>query len=286
MRNALPASWMKIPLVSHVNSDGDILESWLRYHLDLGITSFHLVVHGPRNENRELYELRERYPIHVEDTYASEFDPWEKRDRLNRVLKGFEGSWVVEADSDEFLELPYARLQGTVRMLQLARSDVLFAPMLQHICSDGSLHTPEVMLHPFKAQPLCSVSLYNLMGCSGDIRKYPLFLNRPGTSLFDGGNHNMPVGCHAESKVFRGVTHHFKFRRHVLERLRRRMDSSHPFKGESVDIYSYLEQHGMRLPLEGAFMYSRRELFRRGLLVRPTLGDFARRALRTLRLRK
>jgi hypothetical protein len=277
---------LKIPLLSHVNADGDILEAWFAHHMQLGVTSFHLIVHGPRSENQQLHALVGRYPVHIEDSYEGAFDPWEKRDRLNRLLGKFRQMWVVEADSDEFLELPYARLPQTVRLLSLAGADVLFAPMLQHVSRDGSLDTPEVMTDPFAIQPLCSVNLYDFMGCKGDIRKYPLFLNRSGTSLFDGGNHNRPVGCVAESTGFRGATHHFKFRRHVRERLQKRMNSAHPYRGESADMFSYLEQHGMRLPLDDSFLYSRREMFRRRLLLRPGLKEIAAKLIRVVRPRK
>jgi hypothetical protein len=171
-------------------------------------------------------------------------------------------------------------------MLRIAGKDVLFAPMLQHLCRDGGLDTPDTMTDPFETQPLCSVDLYALMGCSADIRKYPLFFNQEGIALFDGGNHNRPVGLRSESAAILGVTHHFKFRRQVRDRLLRRANSAHPYREQSVDLYSYLERHDMRLPLDGAFIYSRRELFRRRLLARPGPREFARKLLRAVRIRK
>ena len=38
---------MQLELVSHVNGDGDLLDSWFRYYLRLGVASFRLIVHGP-----------------------------------------------------------------------------------------------------------------------------------------------------------------------------------------------------------------------------------------------
>ena len=48
---------MELRVVSHVNGDGDLLEAWFKYYRRLGVSSFHLVVHGPREENERLYAL-------------------------------------------------------------------------------------------------------------------------------------------------------------------------------------------------------------------------------------
>src|SRR5208283_4031706 len=59
---------------------------------------------------------------------------------------------------------------------------------------------------------------------------------------------------------------HFKFRRTVSQRLERRINSAYLWRHESVQFREYLESHSNRVPLEGAFVYSREELFRRRLL--------------------
>ncbi len=261
-----------LKLITHVRGDGDLLEAWLRHHLRLGVGEFRVVVHGPEAENRELHELARRYPVRIEDAYDDEFDVREKKRRLDRLLEGLAGEWVVLADSDEFLELPLGGFGATIRLLEWAGADVLYAPMLQHLNADGSLATPPRIDDPFAAQPLCSVDLYRRMGSNASLNKYPLFYCRPGTRLSDGGNHNPPEGCGQGTASLRGVTHHFKFRQCVLERLTRRADSAHTFRHESVGFLGYLEAHGGRLPTEGAFPHSRRELLRRGLLRRPGFG--------------
>ncbi len=258
-----------LKLITHVRGDGDLLEAWFRHYLRLGVGEFQVIVHGPRDENRELYDLASRYPVRIEDAYEDEFDVREKKRRLDRLLERLAGQWVLMTDSDEFLELPLGGLGTTIRLLQWAGADVLYAPMLQHFNADGTLATPPVIEDPFAAQPLCSVDLYRRMGSQAAINKYPLFYCRPGTRLSDGGNHNPPEGCGQGMASLRGVTHHFKFRQCVLERLNRRADSGHTFRHESVGFLGYLESHDGRLPTDGAFPYSRRELFRRGLLRRP-----------------
>lgn len=274
---------MSIRLFSHVNADGDLLDAWFQHYLRLGVDGFHLIVHGPRAENTRLYGLLDRYPIHLAEHYEGAFDVGEKKLRLNRLLAGHVNHWVIVADSDEFLELPYRSLSATIRALRWAGADALYAPMLQHLAGDGSLQTPPIIDDPFQTQPLCSVDLYRLMGSAASINKYPLFHCRRGTQLIEGGNHNPPGGCERLAASLRGVTHHFKFRSCVLERLDRRIDSAHPFRGESVEFRHYLQQHEHRLPLEGTFHCSRGELFRRGLLQRPGPGAVWRRCAHLLR---
>jgi hypothetical protein len=274
---------MTIRLLSHVNADGDLIDAWFRHYQQLGVGSFHLIVHGPRVENERLHEIRDRYPVLIEQSYTDTFDVREKKRRLDQLLRKYVGEWVVLVDSDEFLELPYRGLAATTRVLRWAGANALQAPMLQHLSQDGSLETPPIIDDPFLVQSLCSVDLYRLMGSAASIDKYPLFLCGPDTELIEGGNHNPPRGCERFAASLRGVLHHFKFRRCVLDRLERRIDSAHPFRGESVEFRDFLRQHDYRVPVDGAFAYSRAELFRRNLLRRPNLGTIWHRATRRLR---
>ena len=263
---------MHIKLLSHINGDGDLLEAWFKYYLRLGISSIHLIVHGPREENARLFAIKDSYPVFIEDVYEGHFDPAEKAKRLNIFLARIRNEWLVLADSDEFVELPYRGISLTIRMLELARANALFAPMIQRIALNGLLDAPEVIEDPFRTFPLCSVDLYQKMGTKASIRKYPLFFCTGRTQLHDGGNHNPPIGEPSSLSVLQGVTHHFKFRRPVFRRLENRINSTHPWRHESVQFQSYLKNHSFRLPTDGSFAYSRRELFRRGLLRRATLG--------------
>lgn len=258
-------------LISHINGDDDLLDAWFAYYTRLGISSFHLIVHGPATENRRLYALKESYPVFIEDCYEAVFDSEEKKRRLNSLLARMRGEWLILADSDEFVEFPYRSLQRTIFMLELARKTALFCPMIQHLAVDGSLDGPSVIADPFRMFPLCSVDLYQRMGVSGSIDKYPLFYCTDRACLAEGGNHFPPTDL--PTTAMRGATHHFKFRRPTSHRLQRRIESSHPWRHESVQFLQYLEQHGYRLPTEGSFAYSRSELFRRRLLRKYTVAS-------------
>jgi len=257
---------MSLKLISHVNGDNDLIEAWLKYYLQLGIDRFHLIVHGDQEENHRLLAIRNSYPITIEDSYGGPFDVYKKKDRINAVLARHSDEWILLVDSDEFVEFPYQDIPTTVRELNTAHANVMAAPMLQRLTVDGSLETPPVIDDPFQMLPLCSVDLYWRMGVRADIFKFPLFFCAKDTRIAEGGNHYPPLGCDPRGTPMTGVTHHFKFRRTVSERLHKRIHSEHPWRYESVQYREYLATHSNRLPLDGAFAYSREELFRRRLL--------------------
>jgi hypothetical protein len=265
----------QVVLLSHINRDGDILDAWFKYYRNLGVARFHLIVHGSREENAELYRIKDRYPIVLEESYEGPFDSEEKKRRLNALLARMSGTWVMLVDSDEFVELPYRRIRETVRMLERVGANTLFAPMMQRLDSDGSLVNLDVVEDPFRVFPLCSVDLYQKMGVSASISKYPLFYCTERTSLLDGGNHSTPNGSDTVFSLLQGVTHHFKFRRSVSQRLDARIRSTHPWRQESVLYRQYLEAHSDRLPTTGSFAYSRRALFRKGYLQKFTAAQAA-----------
>jgi glycosyltransferase involved in cell wall biosynthesis len=267
---------MSLRLFSHVNADSDLIEAWLKYYLRLGVDWFHLVVHGPPEENAKLLAIKGSYPITIEDVYQGPFpatvshggklNSTEKKNRLDALLARYTGQWVLLVDSDEFVEFPYRDIPETIRKLECANADLMAAPMLQRLKTDGSLDSPPVIDDPFEIFPLCSVDLYRRMAVSADIFKFPLFYCASGTELVDDGNHHPPRGLKPKAAEMRGVTHHFKFRRTITQRLEKRINSEHPWRYESVGFRQYLENHANRLPLEEAFPYSREELFRRKLL--------------------
>jgi glycosyl transferase family 2 len=273
---------MTLRLLSHVNGDGDLLEAWFRYYMKQGITSFHLIVHGSRAENAKLFELKSRFPVVIEDSYEGEFTAAEKKKRLDRVLATMTGQWLLVVDSDEFVEFPFWRIATTILMLRVAGANALSAPLLQHMTFDGSLDTPEVISDPFDTFPLCSIDLYQKMGNDGWISKFPLFYCTNGTTLSDGGFHEPPLGAPPAISVLRGVTHHFKFRSCLLQRLDSRIHSSHSWRHESMMLRSYLESHNNRLPLDGSFEYTRSELLRRRLLRRFPLRSALRWIFRSV----
>ncbi|HET6368865.1 MAG TPA: hypothetical protein VFG27_16650, partial [Pseudomonadales bacterium] len=191
---------------------------------------------------------------------------------------GLTDQWLLLVDSDEFLELPVGSIAEVIRLLERTDTDAFSAPMVQRIRADGSLDSPDPVPDPFREFPLCSWNLYTLMSVKAPLTKFPLFYCRTGTEMTESGNHYPPVGTVAAPDILQGVSHHFKWRRVVLERLRRREDSA--------GFLSYLERNGRRLPIQDAFPGTRDELERRRLLRSPrpaqVLGARLRRATRTL----
>jgi len=267
-------------LLCHINNDEDLVEAWLGYYIGLGVSSFHLIVHGPAIDNAKLFQLTKSCPVFLEDAYDGEFTSEEKRRRIESVLANWKGQWALLVDSDEFVELPYRRLSTTIRVLELFGANALFAPMIQRLTLDGCLETPDIIRDPFRHFPLCSVDLYPQMGSEASIPKYPLFLFCDSTFIFDGGNHHPPNGSSTVLSPLQGVTHHFKWRRPVLKKMARRIDSPHTWRHESTSYLAYLRSHELRLPTTDSFFYSRVELFRRGLLKRATMSDVSDRVLR------
>ncbi len=272
---------MSLKLLSHVNADGDLIEAWLKYYLRLGVTRFYLVVHGGREQNSRLFAIKDSYPITIESTYDGPFLGEHKKSHLDAVLARHTEQWLVLVDSDEFVEFPYRDIPKTIQKLNFEGATVMAAPMLQRIKIDGELETPPMIDDPFEVMPLCSDDLYQRMGVDACILKYPLFFCGSNTRLKEEGNHNPPQGSERRTSAMRGVTHHFKFRRTVSERLDRRINSAYLWRHESVQLREYLDSHSNRLPVEGSFLYSRRELFRRGFLrklsLRNNLGSIARK---------
>jgi hypothetical protein len=257
---------MNLKLLSHVNADSDLIEAWLKYYLQLGVERFHLVVHGGPEENSRLLAIKDSYPIDIEATYGGPFLGEHKKNHLDALLARNTEQWLVLVDSDEFVEFPYRNIPETIQKLNFEQATVMVAPMLQRIKADGALETPPLIDDPLELFPLCSEDLYQRMGVDASILKYPLFYCGRNTQLEEEGNHHPPRGSEARTSAMRGVTHHFKFRRTVSQRLDRRINSAYLWRHESVQFREYLDSHSDRLPVEGAFLYSRKELFRRGLL--------------------
>ncbi|MGB2626806.1 MAG: glycosyltransferase family 2 protein [Candidatus Acidiferrum sp.] len=267
---------MTLKLVSHINGDSDLIEAWLEYYLALGIEEFHVVLHGEPGGNDRLLGIKNSYPIIIEDTYGGPFLAEQKKSRLDAVLARHPGQWIVLVDSDEFVEFPYQNIPKTIQKLRFAHANVMMAPMLQRMMAAGALETPPVIQNPFETFPLCSEDLYERMGVSASILKFPLFFCTDRTELEEEGNHGVPRGFVRRTSAMCGVTHHFKFRRNISERLDRRIHGDHPWRHECVQFREYLDSHLNRLPLEGSFTYSRQELFKRGLLRKLSLRNNVR----------
>jgi hypothetical protein len=267
---------MTFRLISHVIGDDDLIDAWLQHYLKLGVDSFHLIVHGGHKQNRRLYDLVHLYPIQILDTYTGVYDPVEKRDRLAWSLATLDGGWTVMVDSDEFLELPYRSLSATVNVMRWLRADTLHATVLQRFSWDGVDISSRSS--PFEAYPWCSVDLYARPNQPQSVvDKYPIFQLQRRSWLKCRGNHQPPNGYGSRIAPMRGVMHHFTWRPAVQHRLNDRAGGTHPYRGESQHYVKFLGESGWRLPTDSTFKYSRRSLFTRGLLRRPSFSDFAHR---------
>jgi Glycosyl transferase family 2 len=256
---------MKIPLICHWSGDGDIARSFLDYYQQWA-SAFHLILHRSTEANRTILSLVEDYPIIIHASYGGPFDDSEKQRRLNQLLQEFLEQWIILVDSDELLELPCESLEQTLRLLENVGSSCMAAPLLQRLRVDGSLDSPEIVTDMQKEFPLCSERLYEFMGGTGWLPKFPLFRCEAHSSIAI-GNHNPANGSSSTSNEIRGVTHHFKWRRSVVRRISDRIAEEWNWAStESSQYLKYLESHDFKLPTEEAFLYSRDELFRRQLL--------------------
>jgi hypothetical protein len=236
----------------------------------VGVTSFHLIVHGTHEENAKLHTLKDLFPIVIIDSYEGEFSIDEKEKRLNMALSQMRREWVMLVDGDEFVELPYKKVSTTIRAMKLIGMNALSAPLFQRFRLDGSVRSPEIVSDPFVEFPMCSVNLYEEMGVKASSSKYPLFFCNEKARV-DGGNHGMPHGLYTSASGARGVTHYFKWGKSLLKRLEARITSSHTWRQESIAYRAYLVKSGYRLPLNDAFPYWRPVLFEKELLIQPTL---------------
>jgi len=270
-----------VALLAQVHVARDIVRAWLEHYRALGIGEFHLVLHGSPEQARLMDDLGGEYPIRIRGSYGGLFSESDKLKRLRALLPEFRGRWVLVVDDDEFVELPGRSLPDTLRRLERFGATAMAAPMLQRMRADGSLESPDVVLDPFREFPLCSPDLYRLMGTHAATDKYPLMLCGDSTTITP-GSHTPGNGPRSAHSALRGVTHHFKWRHEILRRLRTFIESkpAYPYWHESETYLGYLQDHNFRLPLSGAFPYSRPALLARGLLDPGTFRSALRRAAR------
>lgn len=256
-----------IPLICHWRGDEDIADAFFRYYSKY-CAAFYIILHGPRQDSLALLSASEKYRIIVCDHYDEQFNEEEKVRRINCLIPQFSGQWVLVVDSDEFVEFPYSSIRSTILALEREGVSCMAAPLLQRIRLDGSIKTDGVIHDPFKEFPLCSEKLYRLMGSNGNLNKFPLFKCIAGTKV-SYGNHRSPNGTRSANSIIKGVTHHFKWKSSVVNRIRYMIEIEWPWaESEAIPYLRYLERNNYTLPLRSSFKYSRRRLFHRGLLSR------------------
>lgn len=263
---------MGIDLLCHWNGDGDFAHAWLDYYVRMGVSDFHLILHGAYEENDLALRVFQNYPVKIHEMYEGPFTEEEKIRRLTALARKFHGKWILLVDSDELVELPYKRLQTNIDHMVERGSSTLHAPLLQRIMKGGSLDSSVEIMEPFVEFRICSERLYHILGSdkwSPCLDKYPLIHCCSETEI-ERGNHLPANGWQSVEPYLRGVSHHFKWRRGVIVRLKKAIaDELDTAATEAEPYLRYLGAHENKLPLVASFDYSRPELFRRGLLRRP-----------------
>ncbi len=172
----------RVHLVGHIGiQDRDILSHWLAYYRGLGVDDIHLVLHGPwrSTEFAPLVESGFGGDVTIAEEYEGPFIEPVKSAKLTLLSQRFVGDWVLVADADEFLELPFPTLAATLRALRGLGITSLPAIMLQRVAVDGRLPPVDVATDPAATFPLGIPLLFERMapGATPPWKtKHPLFL--------------------------------------------------------------------------------------------------------------
>jgi O-antigen biosynthesis protein len=269
-------------LLSFVGQDDtDILGHFLDHYRKLGVGEFHLFIHGDWTQ-ADLAPLRSA-DITIAGIVQRPFDEDMKSSTLDEYAARWEDEWLIVADADEFLELPYASLEKTIKVLRSIGLDELPSVLMPRTAADGSLPALAAGASPeeiFAFYDYCLADRMDLHILSQK-QSYPLVRARAGLRLRP---HLPATGRPAAHLPIRGVLHHFGWR----DRLLRPMAVTGGFDaGDRLIERSrvWLQEHGLRLPTAGLRPYRRAAMLREGHLVQPTDAELARlSAFRTARL--
>ncbi len=276
----MPRSAEPINLIAMIgHGDADILPFFLDHYRKLGIAGFVLAFHGDWSA-AELERLDAEPDLHIWDVLSGEYSDRLRRSVLNAMARSFRDRWIVHADADEFLELPLASLERTVRTLDVLGLDGLPALMVQRQTADGSLPALDPKRDIDAQHPCCNVTLCEDMGLEWPAwkAKYPLMRVTPDFEMRR-GNHLPPNGRPLDHAPIRAVVHHYKWRKALIAALDRpRGEGSN--LGEMAVYRAWLEENDGRLPTDGARRFARADLFRRGFLVAPDRVELRAGALR------
>jgi len=255
-------------LISFVcENDADLLPHFVRWYRGLGVEHFHFILHG-RWSAAGLATLEGLGGVDFSRRVDEPFCKTLKCDEITACARRFPGEWVVLADADEFLQLPTDSLAEAAARLEAAGADELYANMLQRVAADGSL--PEVTADARLEElfPLFSFGLCEEMGLEHPAwkSKYPLARIGPHFT-YQRGNH-LPGNSRSVAHVpIRGVVHHFKWRRRLLEAFSQERGEGTNF-AEMAVYRRYINTHG-RLPTALAKPCTTETLFEEGWLRLP-----------------
>ena len=263
-------------------ADTDVLPFFLDHYRKLGAGGFVFAFHGNWDQ-AQLNKLDAEPDVHIWDVITEEFSDALRRSVLNFIARSFKDQWILHADTDEFLELPFPSLKRTIRALEVLGLDCLPAMTMQRITADGRLPEldPEIALDI--QFPCLNINLAEEMGLEWPSQKtkFPLMRVTPAFKIRL-GNHLPPNGQSVDHAPIRAVLHCYRWRKaihHALEQPYGVGGNGHELEAHRT----WLEHNGMRLPTEGARRLGREDLIRRGLLVAPGshdlhMGTFIRKA--------
>ena len=260
-----------VHLYGHIGAaDVDILPHWLSYYRGLGVRRTHLILHGRSDAERGNLRssLAHDESVTIEEEFDGPFSEAEKVARLTSAVQRRRGEWVLLADADEFLELPYISLARTINALRLLGADSLHSVLVQRLARDGSLSALGPEDEPSTVFPLASVMLAEHMGTSPAKSKFPLFFVGENT-VVRSGHHHPPSEQPTNHQPVQGVVHHFKWRAPLLETLAVRSDNDDANGPEMRAYLTWLNRNEFKLPLNGAFLSDRETLKSTGLLRTP-----------------
>ena len=265
--------------------DLDILPAFYRHYLGLGVSSFHFVVHGNKGLAAKVKASGQGANVTVAKVYEGPFDEATKCHELTTAIRPFAGEWVLIADSDEFLELPYRDLPTTVRALNAFGLTSLPGQLVDRISPDGSLPEIRADNDPQVMFPNFTRVLYREMAIERPpwLAKFPLFFVF-GTTIVKKGHHLPPNGISPLHAPIRAAVHHFKWRA-ALGRSFELREIEGGNTAMTAVYRRWLEGHDHRLPTDGAVPYSRRALFDESLLRRPNRREISNLVLHARRAR-
>jgi glycosyltransferase involved in cell wall biosynthesis len=266
-----------VRLISFIGvSDSDLIPFFLAHYRPLGVSEFHLFLHGS-------WMGDELVPLRAADlTIAGMTDePYADSMRgpiIGDYARGFLGDWLIVVDPDEFLELPYPSLKRTIAALSCLGAEELPASLLQRVSAEGRLPARSDGATLDSLFPCLAFRPTERMDVLSPIWKsrYPLVRVGERFSLLR-GNHLPHAGRATAHLPIRGVVHHFNWRDRLLRSIKEKRGA-----GSNQDEIGahrrWREANDCRVPSEGLQSYSRALLFDLGYLVRPNRVQLKRLA--------
>lgn len=259
-------------LISFIGADDSaLIKPFLEHHRSIGVTAFHLILHGAWQDSRLDY-LAQQNGVLVKEHVTERYSEALLRRKYNELIATLTGQWVVLVDGDELLELPYSSLGEVAERMRILGINDLPAFLVQRLSADGSLCEVGPDSDLTDQFPMMNFNLCEDLFVANPTwkDKFPFFYVTP-HCVSRRGNHVPPNGLSPSNAPIRAVLHHFKW----TAKFRDKLDNWKPGSGRGNDnefaaYKQWFAKNDYRLPTEASVEYSRDELFRQGLLVAPS----------------